>query len=272
MRDQVCVELLRWALPRLGLRWCGFRRVRGQVCKRIQRRLHALSLADAAAYREYLGQHPLEWRVLDALCRITVSRFYRDPAVFRFLEKQALAALAHARLRRGGDAVHVWSAGCGSGEEPYTLAFLWALTLAPAFPGLRLELIATDADARLLERAERGCYRASSVRHLPLSWRSAGLFREDDAYCVRSRFRAQVRFVEQDLRESMPTGPFDLVLCRNIAFTYFDAATQSRVARELVARLAPGGALVLGARERLPPDCAGVETWSEPARCYRRPC
>jgi hypothetical protein len=78
MQDAECVALLRWALPRLGLRWPGFRKVRRQVCKRINRRIKELGLADVAAYREHLERVPEEWPRLDALCRITISRFYRD--------------------------------------------------------------------------------------------------------------------------------------------------------------------------------------------------
>lgn len=78
MRNAECVALLRWALPRLGLRWPGFRRVRRQVCKRIARRIKELGLADVAAYRERLECAPEEWPEFDSLCRITISRFYRD--------------------------------------------------------------------------------------------------------------------------------------------------------------------------------------------------
>ncbi|HSP81167.1 MAG TPA: chemotaxis protein CheR, partial [Myxococcaceae bacterium] len=71
MTDAECVELLRWAAPRLGLRWEGFRRVRGQVCKRMARRVKALGLESVAAWRERLEADPAEWAVLDGLCRVT---------------------------------------------------------------------------------------------------------------------------------------------------------------------------------------------------------
>ena len=71
------IEFLQVVLPRLGLRWPGFRKVRGQVIKRLKRRLKALHLQDLAGYAAYLDTHPAEWGVLDAMCRISVSRFYR---------------------------------------------------------------------------------------------------------------------------------------------------------------------------------------------------
>lgn len=75
MKDTECVEFLQWALPRLHMRWQGFRKVRGQVCKRIGRRIRELNLGEGADYRTYLESHPAEWSVLDDLCRITISRF-----------------------------------------------------------------------------------------------------------------------------------------------------------------------------------------------------
>jgi hypothetical protein len=77
-----CVRLLQWGLPKLGLEWRGFRKIRRIVRRRIERRLAELHLPDTAAYRRYLETHSEEWRVLDRACRIPVSRFYRDRAVF----------------------------------------------------------------------------------------------------------------------------------------------------------------------------------------------
>ena len=96
MKNAECVDFLQWALPRLGMRWPGFRKVRRQVCKRIDRRLRELGLPDLAAYRIRLGQDSTEWKFLDGACRITISRFYRDRGVFDALGANVLPALARA--------------------------------------------------------------------------------------------------------------------------------------------------------------------------------
>src|SRR3981081_3243192 len=129
MNDSQCVAFLQWALPRLGMRWEGFRKVRRQVCERLSRRLAELELRDLAAYRAHLGQHPEEWTVLDALTHITISRFNRDRRVFAFVQREVLPALATGAISRSSDTVQVWSAGCASGEEAYTLAIMWQLEL-----------------------------------------------------------------------------------------------------------------------------------------------
>ena len=121
MRQADCVEFLQWCLPRLHMRWAGFRKVRSQVCKRIRRRLTSLGLEDLDAYQRYLETHAGEWPHLDAMCRITISRFYRDREVWESLRRRALPALAAAAGERGDGVLRAWSAGCASGEEPYTL-------------------------------------------------------------------------------------------------------------------------------------------------------
>jgi chemotaxis protein methyltransferase CheR len=93
MDDKECVEFLQWALPELHMRWDGFRKVRGQVCKRIDRRMQTLQLADIKAYRKHLQRHREEWTVLDGLCRATVSRLYRDRAVFSILQSDIFPKL-----------------------------------------------------------------------------------------------------------------------------------------------------------------------------------
>jgi chemotaxis protein methyltransferase CheR len=234
--------------------------VRGQVCKRVARRLRELGLPDFGAYRAHLETHPDEWRMLDGLCRITISRFYRDRAVFACLEHEVLPALARSAAA-GGGGLAAWSAGCASGEEPYTLALIWELVLAPAYPELDLEILATDLDSTLLERARTGCYDWGSLRELPEDWRRRGFDRENQLFRLRPELRRRVTLLQHDVRERAPGGPFDLVLCRNLAFTYFERELQEEVCATLAGCLRPGGALVLGAHESLPDPAAAFLPW-----------
>ena len=270
MTDADCVAFLRWALPRLGLRWPGFRKVRRQVCKRVARRMAALGLAQVAAYRAYLEHEAEEWEVLDSLCRITISRFWRDRGIFEHLGARILPELARRAEAAGRETLGAWSAGCASGEEPYSLKILWELGPGPCFPVLRLKVTASDADAGMLRRARAGRYGGGSLKELPAAWREAAFAPEGELYRLRPRFRADLAFARQDIRRRMPPGPFDLILCRNLAFTYFDEAGQRRLARRLARRLRPGGVLVLGKHEALPYGC-GVLVASEPKLgLYRR--
>ena len=270
MTDAECVDLLRFALPRLGLRWEGFRRVRGQVCKRIGRRLAALGVPDAAGYRDFLGVHPEEWGALDGLCRVTVSRFFRDRAVWDWLRAEGLPAAARLARAGGEGAVQCWSAGCGAGEEPYGLSILWRIALAPAFPGLALRILATDAGEDVLERARRACYAPASLREIPRDLVPVAFERRGAELCLRDAFREGVELVRADVRRDLPAGAFHLVLCRNLALTYFELDGQLRALSAIAARLAPGGLLVVGGHERLPDEAGGFERCAGALPVYRR--
>ncbi len=151
MKQAECVEFLQWCLPRLRMRWPGFRKVRSQVCKRIGRRLRELDLEDLDGYRRYLESHADEWARLDAMCRITISRFFRDRGVFEALETEVFPALATAARKRGDRALKIWSCGCASGEETYTVTMLWHTRIAPRYPDVGIEVTATDADPQSVE-------------------------------------------------------------------------------------------------------------------------
>ena len=252
MRNEECVLFLQWALPQLNLRWKGFRRVRQQVCKRIQRRLKELELPDFNAYRFYLKTHPEEWLVLDSYCQITISRFYRDRAVFNYLGQVILPELAQLARFRGERQLRVWSAGCASGEEVYSLKILWNLSVLPQFPGLALQIIATDVNAQMLKRASRGCYQLGSLKELPPQWLEIALTPIDGLYCIRDSFREGIDFVQQDIRWQMPDGCFHLILCRNLVFTYFQKSLQQKILSQIEQKLILGGILVIGSHESLP--------------------
>jgi len=268
MRDVDCAAFLQWALPRLGRHWPGYRKVRRLVCKRLGRRLRALGLVDLDRYRHYLLDHEEEWTALDALCGIPISRFYRDRAVFDALEQHVLPALATAAGSRRS--LDVWSAGCASGEEPYTLAILWAVRLRPRHPHVGLRIVATDVEENMLARAREGRFGSSSLKALPDDLRDAGFERANGDWRVRDSFRG-IEFLRQDLREGMPEGPFDLVLCRNVLFTYYAPPLQITLMERIIERLRAGGALVVGLHESIPGEVRGLEPWPGIRAIYVRP-
>ena len=116
----------------------------------------------------------------------------------------------------GRDRLRAWSAGCASGEEPYTLAILAAERLT----GVQLDILATDVDAKVLRRAEDAAYGWGSVKELPEAWRARGFVRREGLYVLQPKYRQPVTLRRHDVREPPPEGPFDVVLCRNVAFTY----------------------------------------------------
>jgi chemotaxis protein methyltransferase CheR len=173
-------------------------------------------------------------------------------------------------LERGDRSLRIWSCGCASGEEVYAVAVLWKVRIAERTPWMDVEIIGTDADPHMLERARRGVYSAGSVRELPVALRRSAFEETGDTYRVRRRLRESVSWARQDVREQAPPGPFDLVLCRNLALTYFEEELQREVMARVGAVLRRGGALVIGSHESLPPDVDGWERWSASLPIYRK--
>jgi chemotaxis protein methyltransferase CheR len=270
--DSDCVDLLRWALPQLGLRWAGFSGLHHQVCKRIARRLAELGTPelDMASYRRRLEGDPGEWELFRRMCIVTISRFYRDREVWAALRQDVLPALAEQALRAGDDPeVRCWSVGCASGEEPYTLALVWRLDVGLRYPAVRLRVLGTELDERLLARGRIGEYGPSSVKELPPQWVEQAFEPRGRAVRLRGELRGGVELRQGDLRAAAPEGRFDVIMCRNVVFTYFDEGAQRATLARLLAVLSDGGALVVGKGESAPPAEALVP-WHPEVGIFRR--
>jgi chemotaxis protein methyltransferase CheR len=179
-----------------------------------------------------------------------------------------------ALASRAAGWLDVWSCGCASCEEPYSIAMLWHERLADRFPDVKIRILATDADMHLLVRAGRAEYPASSTKEVPSDIAATALDRVGTAgneVRVSARHRAVVHRVQSDVRGGAPGRSFHLILCRNLVFTYFDEHLQRSVGDRLVASLHRGGALVLGGHETLPHALPGLTPWPDVPCTYRRP-
>jgi RNA 3'-terminal phosphate cyclase (ATP) len=252
IKDPELIGFLQWCLPKLQLRWSGFRKVRGTLRKRLTRRLQQHGLNSLTEYRQLLGSDPAEWATLDAACRIPISRFYRDRAVYELLASDILPDCATQAGNRSDDIINVLSAGCASGEEPYSVSLIWHTRVAQSFSGCKIQIVAVDVDESMLKRAHVACYSSTALRELPRDLVDHAFQLRRGVHCLKHRYGNSVQFKKCDLRQSVPAGPFDLILCRNTAFTYFDEASQICLASKLKRALRPGGYLVIGAHETIP--------------------
>jgi chemotaxis protein methyltransferase CheR len=223
--------------------------------------MRSLGLDDVEAYRDRLQTDTAEWAILDGMTRITISRFFRDRDVFEYLCATGLPMLH--RLSAPGR-VQIWSAGCAGGEEPYSLA------IGAHQQGIAVQITATDADEQQLERAERAVYSQGSLKDLPPAWRELAFEDCGAGLRLKNQFRANVELLLQDLRQQMPDGRFHLLLCRNLAFTYFEPQLQRRIARQLLERTLPRGLIVLGKHESWPDGVPGVSEVDPGLRVYQK--
>lgn len=244
MKDPECIQFLQWALPQKDFRWRGFRKVRNQVCKRIQRRMDELELPGIDAYREYLQHHPGEWEKLDGFCRITISRFYRNRDIFEIIGKDLFPYLLGKK-----NTLTCWSVGCASGEEPYSLLLAFYHHCEPGEFFQNIRIVATDAEQIMLERAGKGCYSRSTLKELPGEWIDRAFIKKKDSYCIKEPYKQPIRFFRQDIRKETPNETFDLILCRNLVATYFDHALQQETFQRITYQLHENGFLIIGKNE-----------------------
>jgi chemotaxis protein methyltransferase CheR len=214
----------------------------------MNRRLSALlarhGIANYTDYARVLERDEARRKELRDYVTINVSEFFRDMDRFSALEQRVLP-----ELLAGGAGLRVWSAGCSNGAEPYSLLIL----LRELAPGRGHSILATDVDETILARARTGNgYLASDVRNV-----RADLLRRwftgqpDGQYAVAPEARTSVRFVKHDLlRDVYPSGPFDLIACRNVVI-YFTEAARERILERLVRALRPGGVLFVGGTEAI---------------------
>ena len=237
--------------------------------RRIAVRMRAKGVHTYEDYARVLDRDELEYaRLLDALT-INVTRLFRNREVFDALATHVvpeLWATSHSRIR-------IWSAGCASGEETYSLAALLHrhATLSGSVSGLsRVDILGTDVHGPSLEAASQGAYPESAFDEVPPDVRAA-YFTDGPPYRVSRELRRLVRFDTNDLLSDDPPGSaFSLIVCRNVLI-YFDRPSQERLFDQFHRVLAPGGILVLGMVETLFGPARGLFSAVD-ARCriFRR--
>jgi chemotaxis protein methyltransferase CheR len=228
------------------------------LCGRLFRRLRTLEMTSLATYYECVvqpDQHEERARMIDAITT-NETRFNREPRQFEFLVQRVFPrwkadAERGLRPRR----IRIWSAGCSSGEEPYTVAMLLAKHL-PLEEGWDARLLATDISNRVLEKARKGIYPIARATELPndllRSFMLRGIAERQGEMKVKVEVQQLVDFQRLNLdRESDPSeGPFDAIFCRNVLI-YFDAASKQRVVTNLVRHLIDNALLFVGHAENL---------------------
>ena len=228
------------------------------LCGRLFRRLRTLEITSLQNYYELVSQpdqHQERARMIDAITT-NETRFFREPRQFEFLVQKVFPRW-HVDAERGlrPKRVNIWSAGCSSGEEPYTVAMLLAKHL-PADQGWDAQILATDISNRVLEKARKGVYPIARATELPKDLLHAfmlrGIAERQGEMKVKAEIQqmVEVRRLNLDQESDRVEGPFDAIFCRNVLI-YFDAASKQRVVTSLVGHLVANGILFVGHAENL---------------------
>jgi len=217
------------------------------IKRRIATRVRARGFNAAAPYVELLQRDEAELDALLAALTIHVSQFFRNPSMFALLERQILPELLQQVQAEGRRRVKLWSVGCSSGEEPYSLALLLH-ELAPA--GMAIDILGTDISAAILESARQGVYEAQRLTEVPAAARERYFIPEGRRFRLAGGIRSLVRFERQNVLDETAYPPVDLIICRNVMI-YFSREEQEKILRRFAAALPDGGVLVLGKAEML---------------------
>jgi len=215
------------------------------VERRVRHRMRQLGIGSYDEYLEYTGKEPAEKARLVDTVLINVTRFFRDPQAWEILNNKVLPMLF--KDRQPGSSFRVWSAGCATGEEPYSVAILLCEMLGPQIKDYDLKIYATDHDASALNAARHGEYPADSVRGVRPEIR-AKYFTGNKTVRVVRDVRRMVIFGRGNLLTDAPISHVDLLLCRNLLI-YFDVAAQTHILGRLKYGLNDGGVLFLGKSE-----------------------
>ncbi len=229
-----------------GFDFTGYKRT--TLLRRVQKRMDAVGVDSFEGYHALLEAEPDEFRALFDTLLINVTRFFRDETPWAYLASDIVPQL----LARNADGrpVRVWSAGCASGEEAYTLAMVLCEGLGAERFRARVKIYATDVDEDALAAARAATYTARQVEDVPEGWRETYFERSDDRYVFRKDMRRSVIFGRNDLVQDAPISRIDLLVCRN-TLMYFNAATQASILGRFHFALVEGGFLQLGRAETL---------------------
>src|SRR5215216_3330632 len=221
------------------------------IQRRLQRRMAATGAETVAAYVRLLQRDPEEYQRLVASFLIKVTEFFRDPELYEYLRERALPGLIEDTRRRSGE-LRVWSAGCATGEEAYSLAILLCEMLGDEVERLGVRIFATDLDPGAVTFARRGIYPAQALADLPPELVERYFSRSDGEYEVTKRVRSLLIFGQHDLGQRAPFPRLDLALCRNVLI-YFTTELQRRALQLFAFSLRDGAYLVLGKAESTSP-------------------
>ena len=244
--DESFEALLRFMRDTRGFDFTGYKRA--SLMRRVRHRMDQVGHTTFDGYLDSLQASSDEFAALFNTILINVTTFFRDPDAWDYLRTDAIPAMLAARAPH--DPIRIWSAGCASGQEPYSLAMLLAEELGVDAYRQRVKIYATDVDEDALSQARAASYDAKAVETVPPEYLDKYFDRHNAHFDVTKDIRRAVIFGRNDLVKDAPISRVDLLACRN-TLMYMNGDTQRTVLNRLHFALAPRGVLFLGHAEMM---------------------
>ncbi|HVL69766.1 MAG TPA: CheR family methyltransferase [Vicinamibacterales bacterium] len=221
---------------------------RSTLVRRVTRRMQTVNVPTYEAYFDYLQVHQEEFSELFNTILINVTSFFRDEDVWEYLRTRALPEIVSSRAPN--EPFRVWTAGCASGQEAYSVAMLLGEVMGAEALKDHVKIYATDADEEALAEARAAAYTAKQVESVPAPLLEKYFDRAGSTYVFKRDYRRTVIFGKHDLVQDAPISRVDFLLCRN-TLMYFNAEAQSRILARFFFSLNPGAHVLLGRAEML---------------------
>ncbi len=245
-QNQIFEQLLEYLRQSRGFDFTGYKR--SSLQRRVRKQMQVHDIHEFGQYLDHLQVHPEEFLPLFNTILINVTAFFRDKEAWNYLQDQTLPHLLNDKTQ--SSLIRVWSAGCASGEEAYTLAMIFAEILGTEQFRQRVKIYATDIDEEALTQARHASYNTKQIEDIPNELQEKYFEHSGNDYIFRSDLRRAVIFGRHDLIQDAPISRLDLLVCRN-TLMYFNAETQSRILDRFHFALNDTGVLFLGKAEML---------------------
>uniref|UniRef100_UPI001ABA6179 CheR family methyltransferase n=1 Tax=Aetokthonos hydrillicola TaxID=1550245 RepID=UPI001ABA6179 len=221
---------------------------RTSLSRRIGKRMQFLGLESYSEFLDYLEVHPDEFVKLFNIILINVTAFFRDPEAWQYVANEIMPRIV--AQKHPNKPIRVWSAGCASGEETYSVAMLLAEALGMEQYSSRVKVFATDVDVEALNHARQGNYSVKDVQGVPHNLLEKYFEQVNGVYTVQKELRRCVIFGRHNLAQDAPISRIDLLICRN-TLIYLNTETQSKILDRFHFALNDAGFLFLGKAEML---------------------
>lgn len=238
--------LLEYLKRNRGFDFTGYKR--SSLVRRVDRRMTVVGIETYSSYVDYLEVHPHEFQSLFNTILINVTSFFRDPDAWEFLKTDIIPRVLVETNKN--EELRIWSAGCASGEEAFSLAILLCEALGQDQYHARVKIYATDVDEEALNQARAASYPPTAFDNVPADLRAKYFIANGSQFTFRSEFRRAVIFGRHDLVQDAPISRLDLLICRN-TLMYLNAETQGRILGRFHFGLKETGFLFLGKAEML---------------------
>ena len=262
-------QQFRQLLNRFDFSWSGYRKIRKGVKKRIHRHMTALGCPNISDYLAEMDNDENVKQQCERLLTVSISRFFRDAKLWEVLESEWLPEM----IAKNNDGIKIWSAGCASGEEVYSLRIIWNFVTKLAANVPKLDIIATDINPTYLDRARAGVYSASSLKAVTETIKCKYFQHKPDKnlYQVTPDLKKDIVWKNHHLLSDPPESNFDIILLRNNVLTYYQDQLKTIAFNNVLTGLSSGGLLIIGSHESLPSDSANLSVARLPYVFRREP-